>query len=152
MRKYGINTPLRRAHFLAQMLHETAGLRYLEEVWGPTTQQLKYDPPHSVARNLGNTEPGDGFRFRGRGGFMLTGRANYKEYGRVVRKDLLESPDLVSTDFAMDSAAWFWDKRGLNEIADRDDVRTITRRINGGLTGYSDRQRRLATAKSVLLS
>lgn len=148
---YEIDTPLRASAFLAQIAHESAELRFMEEIWGPTAQQKKYEPPSSVARALGNTQKGDGFRYRGRGPIQVTGRANYKKYGDLLGVDLVGNPDLAATpQYAFSTAGLFWKLNGLNELADVQDFVTITRRINGGLNGLAERQRYYETAKNVL--
>src|SRR5215475_2422771 len=142
MEIYEIDTPLRAAAFLAQIAHESAELRFMEEIWGPTAQQKRYEPPSDVATRLGNTEPGDGFRYRGRGPIQITGRANYGKYGDLLEVDLVGNPDLAATpQFAFSTAGLFWKMNGLNELADKQDFTRITRRINGGLTGLADRQK-----------
>lgn len=152
MEAYEITTPLRRAHFLAQVAHESGGLRFSEELWGPTAAQRRYEG----RADLGNDQPGDGFRFRGRGLIQLTGRANYRQYARHRQRlgdglDLEANPDLVGQPpLAADVAGWFWDSRDLNDLADRDDVEAVTRRINGGLNGLDDRKRYLRLAKEAL--
>jgi len=140
----GIDTPLRQAHFLAQIGHESGQLRYNEEIADGSRYEGR--------RDLGNTEPGDGPRFRGRGLIQLTGRANYTAYGTAIGRDLLSDPSPVAYDaaLAVDVACWFWMTRGLNALADIDDVEHITRRINGGLNGLADRLEILARAKRVL--
>jgi predicted chitinase len=148
---YEIDTPLRASAFLAQIAHESAELRFMEEIWGPTAQQKKYEPPSPVARALGNTKKGDGFRYRGRGPIQVTGRANYKKYGDLLGVDLVGNPDLAATpQYAFSTAGLFWKLNGLNELADVQDFVTITRRINGGLNGLAERQRYYETAKDVL--
>jgi putative chitinase len=159
-RAYDITTPLRQAHFLGQALHETGRLRWLTEIWGPTEQQKKYEPPSTLATTLGNTEPGDGFRFRGGGLFHLTGRANhekYLEYLRSSRPSLrgLQLEELLdglrsSPLYQCDSAGWYWHTRGLNALADADDVPAVTKRINGGYTHLEERRALVARAKAVL--
>ncbi|MFS8840414.1 glycoside hydrolase family 19 protein [Synechococcus sp. W55.2] len=151
--RYQITTPLRAAHFLGQVGHETGGLRWLEEIWGPTPAQRGYEG----RRDLGNTQPGDGYRFRGRGLFQLTGRANYERFARAVgQPQIIENPDLVATPYwAAQSAGWFWHVgnrtgRSLNALADRDDLRGITLVINGGLNGLEDRRLWTEKAKRVL--
>lgn len=141
-----INTPLRQAHFLAQIGHESGELRFREEVATGQAYEGRAD--------LGNNQPGDGRRFKGRGLIQLTGRANYTDYGRAIQREaeLLARPELVSVDITLcvDVAGWFWNKRGLNALADKDDVLQITKRINGGLNGIDDRRRLLMRAKSLL--
>jgi predicted chitinase len=147
----GISTPLRAAAFLAQIAHESAELKFMQELWGPTAQQKKYDPPSDVAKSLGNTQPGDGFRYRGRGPIQITGRANYKKYGDLLGVDLVSNPDLAAQPkYAFQTAGLFWRMRGLNELADAEDFITITKRINGGLTGLAERERYYEVAKKAL--
>jgi putative chitinase len=155
MTRYQITTHLRAAHFLGQVGHETGGLRWLEEIWGPTPAQRRYEG----RRDLGNTQPGDGYRFRGRGLFQLTGRANYERFARAVNQpQIVDNPDLVATPYwAAQSAGWFWHVgnrtgRSLNELADCDDLRGITLVINGGLNGLEDRRIWTERAKRVLRS
>jgi len=151
MEIYEIDTPLRASAFLAQIAHESAELKYMEEVWGPTAQQKKYEPPGEVARRLGNTQRGDGFRYRGRGAIQITGRANYKKYGDLLGVDLVGNPDLAATpQYAFSTAGVFWKLNGLNELADVRDFIAITRRINGGLNGLAERQKYYEIAKNVL--
>jgi putative chitinase len=143
MELHAINTRLRCAHFLAQVAHESGGLRYTEELASGEAYEGRAD--------LGNDQPGDGVRFKGRGLIQLTGRANYRAYGEARGRDFLEgdNPTLLASDpeLAVDVAGWFWATRGLNEPADRDDLRLITRRINGGYNGLADREAHLAQAK-----
>lgn len=143
MDEFDIATPRRVAMFLAQVGHESGGLRYLREIWGPTKAQAGYEG----RRDLGNTEPGDGFRFRGRGLIQITGRANYAAAGRALGVDLLAEPEMLEQPgLAARSAAWWWAAHGLNELADTGDVRACTRRINGGLNGIDDREDRFRAA------
>ena len=141
-----INTPLRQAHFLAQLGHESGELRYLEEIASGDAYEGRTD--------LGNTQSGDGRRFKGRGLIQLTGRANYKAYGDAIGIDLCSEDNChrISTDpeLAVDVACWFWQTRDLNTLADRDDVEGITRRINGGRNGLADRKRQLTRGKFFL--
>jgi len=133
---YEINTPLRIAAFIAQIGHESGCLRYTSEIWGPTKWQRRYEG----RADLGNTEPGDGFRFRGRGLIQLTGRANYARASNALGVDLLASPELLEQPrLAALSAAWFWDAHHLNDLADSGDMRHITRLINGGYHGLEER-------------
>lgn len=136
MKEFFIDTPKRQAAFLAQVGHESGGLHYLKEIWGPTHAQLGYEG----RADLGNTEPGDGSKFRGRGLVQITGRANYAEVAEALTLPLLDNPELLETPKnAVRSAAWFWKKHGLNELADNGDYMRITKRINGGLNGYDQR-------------
>jgi predicted chitinase len=141
-----IDTPLRQAHFLAQLGHESGEFRFREEIANGEAYQGRVD--------LGNLQPGDGRRFKGRGLIQLTGRANYGEYGRAIGREaeLLDEPEQVATepDLCVDVAGWFWAKRNLNALADADDLTSITRRINGGLNGLDDRRRLLLRAKALL--
>jgi predicted chitinase len=151
MEIYEIDTPLRASAFLAQIAHESSELRFMEELWGPTEQQKKYEPPSAVATSLGNTQPGDGFRYRGRGPIQITGRANYKKYGDKLGVDLVGNPDLAATpQYAFSTAGLFWKSNGLNELADVQDFSAITRRINGGLNGLQERQKYYEIAKNTL--
>jgi putative chitinase len=151
MEIYEIDTPLRASAFLAQIAHESGELRYMEEIWGPTEQQKKYEPPSELAQKLGNTEPGDGFRYRGRGPMMITGRANYQKYGDRLGVDLVGNPDLATTpQYAFSTAGLYWKLNGLNELADVQDFTTITRKINGGLNGLAEREKYYEIAKDAL--
>lgn len=141
-----IDTPLRCAHFLAQIGHESGELRFRAEIASGDAYEGRTD--------LGNVNPGDGRRYKGRGLIQLTGRANYAEYGRALGREaeLLATPELVETDsmLCVDVAGWFWSKRGLNALADADDLTGITKRINGGLNGLEDRRRLLKRMRSLL--
>ena len=152
--EFGIDQPPRTAAFLAQLAHESAQFKFMEEIWGPTTAQRRYEPPDKLATTLGNTEPGDGFRFKGRGPIQVTGRANYRRFGDLLGLDLVATPvQAASPEVAFRIAALFWSKKGLNELADRvtpEAFREITRRINGGFNGLAERQRFYETAKTVL--
>jgi len=140
-----IDTPLRQAHFLAQVGHESGEFRFRAEIANGEAYQGRAD--------LGNLQPGDGRKFKGRGLIQLTGRANYGEYGRAIGREaeLLDKPELVETDaeLCVDVAGWFWAKRHLNTWADADDLTTLTKRINGGLNGIDDRRRLLVRAKAL---
>jgi putative chitinase len=146
MRHYGIDTPLRQAHFLAQLGHESGALRYEAELASGEAYEGRLD--------LGNTEPGDGPRFKGRGLIQLTGRANYAAYGASRGFDFTqgEAPARIAEDpeLACDVAGWYWHRHGLNALADADDVRAVTRRINGGENGLADRTEYLRRAKFFL--
>lgn len=147
MAEWRIDTPARQAAFLAQVGHESGGLHWLVEIWGPTSAQRRYE----VRQDIGNCEPGDGYRFRGRGLIQITGRDNYRQVGEVLGVDLIGQPELLGqSPLAQRSAAWWWQSRGLNELADVGRFEAITRRINGGLNGYDDRLAKWETAKAVL--
>ena len=139
-----INTNLRQAHFLAQLGHESGAFVFAEEIASGEAYEGRAD--------LGNTQEGDGRRFKGRGLIQLTGRANYTAYGAAIGKDLLTQPELVATDplLAVDVACWFWETHKINTLADADDIQAVTRRINGGLNGLADRQAYLRRAKFFL--
>jgi putative chitinase len=151
MEVYEIDTPLRESAFLAQIAHESGELKFMEEIWGPTPAQEQYEPPSEKATRLGNTEPGDGKLYRGRGAIQLTGRANYKKYGDLLGFDLETNPDLVATpQLAIETAGLYWQTHGLNELADVPDFVTITKRINGGLNGLAQRQKYYEIAQNAL--
>ncbi len=164
--KFAVNTPLRLAHFLAQCGHESGGFRITQENLNYSAKGLqgifkKYFPsealaldyakkPQKIANRVyggrmgnGNEASGDGFKFRGRGFIQLTGRDNYKAFDDAVEDNILENPDLVATKYPLASAAWFWNKNKLNQLADKGDttevVTMITKRVNGGTIGLPDR-------------
>ncbi len=142
MQRYDITTPLRKAHFLAQTAHESDGFNTNEEYASGADYEWRTD--------LGNTRVGDGVRFKGRGLIQVTGRSNYADCGRALGVDLINNPQLLANfDLACLSAGWFWGKSRLNGDADRDDVLTITKIINGGTNGLADRKSYLARAKRV---
>lgn len=153
MDKFNIDTPLRQAHFVAQLLHETGNLKYKQES-GNDAYFNKYDIRYNPkkAKDLGNTQVGDGAKFKGRGLFQLTGRANYKSFGDYIGVDLLKNPELVANDPKIGSlvAGWFWNRSSLNKKADNDDILSVTRTINGGLNGIEDRVEKLKKAKAVI--
>lgn len=143
---FGVDTPLRMAHYLAQVYHESGRLRYTEEI----ASGAAYDTG-TLAQKLGNTpeKDGDGQRYKGRGFIQLTGRANYENFAKsdCCTKDVLAHPELVAT-YPLNQVAslWFWERNGLNAIADQDNgrntddvCRRITKRINGGYNGLSER-------------
>lgn len=146
--EYQITTPLRIAHFLAQIAHETGGFRWLQEIWGPTPAQRKYEG----RADLGNTHSGDGFRYRGRGCLQLTGRANYADCGYRLGIDLEHDPDRAAEPgVSLLIACDYWRSRNINALADTDDITRVTKKVNGGTNGLEDRMKRLARAKEVLL-
>ena len=156
--KFQINTPIRQLCFLAQVGHESGSLFFTEE--------LATGAAYEGRKNLGNTQPGDGIRFKGRGLIQITGRANYKAVGDALAVDLIKNPTLLGgknvnkcspdqlKNAAM-SAGWFWNSRKLNDIADKinidkaidtgtnlDNFVLITKKINGGTNGLHDRLNR----------
>ena len=147
-----INTPARAAAFLAQVGHESGQLLYVRELWGPTPAQQRYEG----RADLGNTQPGDGKRFLGRGLIQITGRKNYAACGMALGLDLTAHPELLeSPSHAAASAAWFWLQNNLNRYADRGDFLGLSIAINGknknGLpNGWQDRQDLWDRAKKAL--
>lgn len=151
---YGIDTHERQAAFLAQIGHESGALRYVRELWGPTPTQQRYEG----RADLGNTQPGDGARFKGHGLIQTTGRFNHARVRDRLRERFPNVPDfeaepeaLADPQWAALSAADYWDWKGLNALADAGQFETITRRINGGLNGQADRLTRWERAKRALL-
>ena len=154
---YGINTAARLAAFLAQLGHESGSFAHLREIWGPTPAQLRYEG----RADLGNTQPGDGSRYRGRGLIQVTGRYNYRRATQRLR-DLLgaEVPDFEAEPEKLELPRWaalsagdYWHQHKLNALADTgrpEDFERITRRINGGLNGQDDRLRRWSRARAAL--
>lgn len=144
MTKYRITTPLQMAHFIAQLGHESASLLYSEEIASGAAYEGR--------RDLGNTKAGDGKRFKGRGLIQLTGRANYTAYSKATGIDYVAQPELLASDpkVAVDVSCWFWVDRGLPKLAEADDVKAVTRRINGGYNGLDDRIANLRRAKALL--
>lgn len=153
MGKYAIVTRLRIAAFIAQIGHESGQLQWVRELGGD--QYLsKYDTG-TLAKRLGNTPEadGDGQKYRGRGLIQVTGRANYAACSEALFGDarLLNTPELLEHPvYAALSAGWFWQRAGLNTLADQGDFLTITRRINGGTNGLSDREALYERALKVL--
>ncbi len=142
MVEYGIDSTLRVAAFVAQLAHESGEFRWMEEIWGPTAAQRRYEPASDLATRLGNSQLGDGLRFKGRGPIQLTGRANYDRFGSLLGVNLIAAPETAAEpEIAFRVAALYWANRGLNELADAQDFREITRRINGGFNGLADRER-----------
>lgn len=135
LERWDMATPLRQAMFIAQAAHETMGFRYLHEIASGEAYEGRLD--------LGNTQKGDGKRFKGRGIFMLTGRANYRRCSEELywpRDLLLTQPELLEQpDYAANSAGWFWDTKGLNRFSDVSDIVGCSRRINGGENGLAER-------------
>lgn len=145
LRTYGIaDTGLRLAHFMAQLAHESGGFRYMEEIASGQAYEGRAD--------LGNTQPGDGKLFKGRGPIQLTGRANYRTYGRALGFDFESNPEMVAIpSVGLLVACKFWEQQKLNVLADADNLTAVTKRINGGTNGLADRQAYLVKAKELLL-
>ena len=147
MNRYQIVGSKRVAAFIAQIGHESGQLKYVKEIWGPTTAQAKYEG----RKDLGNTVAGDGSKYRGRGLIQITGRANYMACGEGLGLDLIKQPELLEKpQHACMSAAWFWATKGLSTLADAGQFDKITQRINGGQNGAADRQALHARALKVL--
>ena len=146
--EFGITTSLRMAHYLAQIAHESAELRYTKEL----ASGKAYDTGRLAVR-LGNTPDadGDGQRYKGRGLIQLTCKANYKAYKEYCGFNVLSKPELLEQPLgAVRSSMWFWQTHGLNALADTDDVRAVTKRINGGYNGLAAREKYLTRAKGAL--
>jgi predicted chitinase len=141
-----IDTPQKQAAFLAQIAHESVELTYMEEIASGAAYEGRGD--------LGNTQPGDGKRFKGRGPIQLTGRNNYTAAGRDLHLDLVNHPEIAATPEAgFRTTAWYWthSPRGdLNIPAQRGDFVTVTKGVNGGTTGLASRQKYYARAKHAL--
>ena len=140
--KYNITTPLRICHFLAQMYHESDGFNASEEYASGADYEWRDD--------LGNTQEGDGVRFKGRSFIQITGKYNYQDFSNYLGVDFISNPELLATpEYAWLGAGWFWDTRNLNNLADQDRFRDITIRINGGTNGLDCRFEALGRAKRV---
>lgn len=142
VRDYGgpLNEPAVLAQFLAQVMHESGGLRYVREIWGPTKAQRGYEG----RKDLGNTQPGDGKRFMGRDVIQVTGRANYRALSKWAGFDFEAKPEaLESPEWLGIGAIWYFlTRKGLLDYARAGNIEMVTRRVNGGLNGYADRLRR----------
>ena len=170
--KYDIGTPKRQAAFIGQCAVESANFTRLQEnlnysaqrltqVWPSRFPNISMAEPYAnnpeklanfvYAGRMGNLQDGDGWKFHGRGLIQLTGRENYANCGSGVGVDLIDNPDLLLTPkYAVLSAGWFWNKKGLNALADTQEYGAITRRINGGLTGLDERIAKITKALQVL--
>jgi putative chitinase len=170
--KYQINTPKRQACFIGQCMHESGGFKFLRENLNYSAKALmatwpsrfpdadtaeKYArQPEMIANKvysgrMGNTEDGDGAKYIGRGLIQLTGKDNYTAFGEAIGEDLVANPQLVEQPrYAALSAGWFWNKRGLNALADAMDITTLTVRINGGKIGIDDRIAKINKALDIL--
>ena len=147
--EFHITTAKRWAHFLAQVMHESAELKYSVEI----ASGKAYDTGR-LAVKLGNTPEadGDGQRYKGRGLIQITGRSNYEAYKKYCGYDVVANPELLAKPLgAIRSAMWYWQTHGLNELSDKDDFLAITKRINGGTNGLEDRRKYLTRAKRALL-
>jgi putative chitinase len=143
MAEFDINSPERQAAFISQIGHESGQLQYVRELASGDAYEMRKD--------LGNTWPGDGRRYKGRGLLQITGRANYAACGAALGLDLVEQPDLLEQyGNACRSAGWFWKTHGLNELADAGDQVKVTRRVNGGTNGLDDRMTLFRIAQQVL--
>lgn len=171
--RFDISTPLRQAAFIGQCGHECGNFRILEENLNYKAEALqklwpkRFDAAKAqmCARNpkliantvyssrMGNRDEasGDGYRFRGRGCIQLTGHANYFHAGQALGVDFVMNPELVATPmYAALTAGWFWDTHKLNQYADAQDYKTMTKKINGGFIGLADREKHIADALSVM--
>ena len=170
--KYDINTPKRQAGFIGQCQHESGNFKTLEEnlhysaaslmrVWpsrfpDQATADQYANNPQKIANKvyagrMGNTEDGDGFKYRGRGVLQLTGKDSYTFCGQALKLDLTANPDLLLEPMnAMLSAGWFWNKRGLNAAADVSGWEEVTMKINGGVLGLDDRITKITKALQIL--
>lgn len=164
--KFKIDTPVRLAHFLAQCAHESGNFKFMTENLNYSAKGLmgvfkKYFPTEAIAKQYerkpekiankvyasrmgnGDEASGDGAKFKGRGYIQLTGKQNYSAFNKVVDEDILAQPELIATKYPLLSAAWFWDSRKLNALADggatNQVVTSITKKVNGGTHGLEDR-------------
>jgi putative chitinase len=167
----GINTPLRTAHFMAQIEHESH-LKPIEEstnysadrllkifpkYFDQATAKLYERRPIQIANKVyanrmgnGNETSGDGYKYLGRGFIQLTGKSNYQAFKNASGIDVVSNPELLLEEAnAMICAIWFWNKNGISELADQDDIVNITKRINGGITGLEDRKALLVKYKTI---
>ena len=145
---YDIDTPLRLSHFIAQLIHESGCFRYVEEIWRDTAAQLGYEG----RMDLGNTELGDGYRYRGRGYIQITGRKNYQQFKEATGLDVIANPEILTVSpYDMMSGGWFWSTRRLNRFADKDRGEDITYRVNGSRATHPKRQPIIDHVKKILL-
>ena len=170
--RFEINTPERQAAFIGQCAHESANFKTLQEnlnysakglnaTWpsrfpSEAEAQPYHRQPEKIANKvysgrMGNLEEGDGWKYRGRGLIQLTGKDNYRLASDALAVDFIADPDLVLTkEYAALTAAWYWNKRGLNKEADAKDFTGMTKKINGGVIGLADRVAHINTALGVL--
>ena len=143
LESYQIDSRLRIAHFLGQTCHESAGFR--------TTEEFASGDAYEGRADLGNTTPGDGRRYKGRGLLQLTGRANYRELGKTLGVKLEDDPELAAEPvLSLKIACEYWKKKKINAACDRDDVVAVTRLVNGGTNGLDDRRGYTAKAKTAI--
>ena len=146
MERFAINSFARQSAFLAQIGHESGRLIYVREIWNP--KQCAWQARYEGRSDLGNTQPGDGERYKGRGLIQITGRYNYRDCGKSLGLALEDTPELLELpENAALSAAWFWQTHGCNELSDQGKFVSITRVINGGTNGIDDRK---ALLKSII--
>jgi putative chitinase len=172
--KYEINTPKRQACFIGQCMHESGGFKLLREnlnysakglvaTWPSRFPNEEYAEeyarkPERIANKvysgrMGNTEDGDGAKYIGRGLIQLTGKDNYKAVTEALGTDFIGQPQLLEEPrYAALSAGWFWNKKGLNALADANDIETMTKRINGGSIGIDDRKAKIAMVSKYLVA
>lgn len=170
--KYGVNTPLRIAHFMGQIEHESGlipisenlnyssnGLIRVFRKYFTDLEAIKYQrQPEAIANRVyanrmgnGNEASSDGWKYRGRGFIQLTGKNNYKALTDATGTNYVANPDLLLNESdAIIAALWFWKTNGLNELADKDSVTAVTKRINGGTIGLNDRIAKVNKWKSKL--
>lgn len=140
---FGVTTDLRVCHFFAQAAVETA--------WFDTLQEYASGEEYEGRKDLGNTHPGDGRKYKGRGIFQVTGRYNYEVFGKKMGLDLINNPQLLlDPRNAVLSALYFWQSRNMNAIADRDDIDAASRAVNGGYNGIDERRRAVSVLKSTI--
>ncbi|UTV38120.1 peptidoglycan-binding protein [Ensifer adhaerens] len=153
---FGLDVPHRLVHYFAQLGHESADFRFDRELWGPTPAQQRYD----IRTDLGNTpeRDGDGKKYAGRTAMQLTGKYNYGLFRDWCQRQGLDCPDFVEDPDAVNRDPWeglvpifYWEERDLNKCADQGDVETLTKKINGGKSGFADRVDRLARLSLVVL-
>lgn len=148
---YGMDNATRQAAFIATTIVETGKYKWLREIWGPSSQQLKYEPPHDLARRLGNTQSGDGSKYRGRGLIMITGRYNYSRTQRDLGVQCLDNPELLEAPlWASLSAGQYWVTHKCNRAADEGGIDAVTIIVNGGLTAIDERRAYFKRALEVL--
>ncbi len=145
LQRFEINTVPRIRHFLSQTAHESGGLQYMTEIWGPSqvTAQRTYDPPYPKAKELGNTKIGEGKKYRGAGAIQLTGKYNYQAFSRFINDPkVMDGADYVGANYPFTSAGFWWKNNNMNALCDRGGtVKEVTKKVNGGYNGLSDRQR-----------